>query len=115
MRGIAARYGKDTFLFIKTMGTNRIPALLATKPRFDAITTMLGLGSTISDRVSQWVADLMPLPPRMMAFHERYQHHLLLKMCGKGIEEAQTYLSSFLPSKERVTSLNIRRQKRKPP
>ncbi|WP_289016292.1 D-lactate dehydrogenase [uncultured Methylobacterium sp.] len=97
---IAAKYGKDTFLFIQRAGTQRMPALFSVKSRVDAFTERLGLGNTISDRLAQAVANLMPqhLPVRMNAFRDRYEHHLLLRMGSAGVAEARAYLSKLLPS-----------------
>ena len=97
---IAARYGKDTFLFIQKLGTDRMPALFSAKARVDALTERFGMGMTISDRIAQGVARLMPhhLPKRMDEYRDRYEHHLLLRMAGSGIAEARAYLSQILPS-----------------
>ena len=97
---IAARYGKDTFLFIQKLGTDRMPALFSAKARVDALTERLGLGTTISDRITQGVAWLMPhhLPRRMDEYRDRYEHHLLLRMGGSGIAEARAFLSGMFPS-----------------
>ncbi len=97
---IAARYGKDTFLFIQKLGTDRMPALFSAKARVDALTERLGLGTTISDRIGQGIAGLMPhhLPKRMDDFRDRYEHHLLLRMGGTGIAEARAHLARMFPS-----------------
>ena len=97
---IAARYGKDTFLFIQKLGTDRMPALFSAKSRVDALTERFGMGTTISDRIAQGVARLMPhhLPKRMDEFRDRYEHHLLLRMGGAGIAEARAYLAQMFPS-----------------
>lgn len=97
---VAATYGKDTFLFIQKLGTDRMPALFATKAKVDALTDRLGLGTTISDRVAQGIARLAPqhLPRRMNDFRDRFAHHLLLKMGGAGIAEARSYLQTLFPS-----------------
>ena len=97
---VAAKYGKDTFLFIQKAGTDRMPAFFAAKARADAITERVGLGSALTDRVAQGVAALVPqhLPPRMNAFRDAYEHHLLLKMGGAGIAEARAYLATLFPS-----------------
>ncbi|WP_199259279.1 D-lactate dehydrogenase [Paracoccus binzhouensis] len=97
---VAARYGKDTFLFIRHAGTDRMPALFAAKARMDALTERLGLGATLSDRLAQGIAALMPqhLPKRMNDFRDRYEHHLLLRMGGDGIAEARAYLTGIFPS-----------------
>ncbi|MDO5641759.1 MAG: D-lactate dehydrogenase [Paracoccus sp. (in: a-proteobacteria)] len=97
---VAARYGKDTFLFIKRLGTDRMPAMFAAKARIDALTERLGLGVTISDRIAQAITGLMPqhLPARMNHFRDAYEHHLLLRMGGAGIAEARDYLGGIFPS-----------------
>lgn len=97
---VAARYGKDTFLFIRKLGTQRMPMLFAAKARMDALTERLGLGTTLSDRLAQGIAALMPqhLPRRMNDFRDRYEHHLLLRMAGPGIAEARALLSGMFPS-----------------
>lgn len=97
---VAAKYGKDTFLFIRRAGTDRMPALFAAKARMDALTERLGLGTTLSDRIAQGLAALAPrhLPARMDDFRDRYEHHLLLRMGGAGIAEARDYLSGLFPS-----------------
>jgi len=97
---ISERYGKDLYLFIKHVGTERIPTAFALKSRFDAITGRLGLGTNLSDRILQAITGLLPshLPKRMNAFRDRYEHHLLLRTDGKGIEETRSYLKSIFPS-----------------
>ncbi len=97
---VAAKYGKDTFLFIEKAGTDRMPALFAAKARADALTDRLGLGATLTDRLAQGVAALFPqhLPARMNAFRDRFEHHLLLRMGGAGIAEARAYLATLFPS-----------------
>jgi D-lactate dehydrogenase (quinone) len=91
---IAAVYGKDTFLAIRHLGTDRLPALFALKGKVDAIAAGLG------DRVMQAASRLFPnhLPRRMRLWRDRYEHHLILKMAGGGIAEARTWLAQAFPS-----------------
>lgn len=97
---LAARYGKDLFLFLKHAGTERISAAFALKSRFDAFTAQLGMGSNLSDRLLQTAAELLPnhLPKRMNSFRDRYEHHLLLRVDEAGLEETRRYLQSAFPS-----------------
>lgn len=97
---IAEQYGKDLYLLIKYAGTERIPTAFTLKSRFDAITGALGLGTNLSDKLLQVITGLLPnhLPARMNRFRDAYQHHLLLRVDGGGIEEARTYLGSIFPS-----------------
>jgi D-lactate dehydrogenase (quinone) len=99
---IAERYGKDTFLAIQYLGTDRLPAMFALKARFDALAGRFGfLPRNPSDRVMQAISQLFPkhLPRRMVDYRNRYEHHLVLKMAGEGIAEARAYLTSIFPSK----------------
>ncbi|VDC28020.1 D-lactate dehydrogenase [Pseudogemmobacter humi] len=97
---IAARYGKDTYLLIRWLGTQRISAVFALKAKLDALTERLGLGAALTDRIAQGLSRLLPqhLPRRMQAFRDRYEHHLFLRMGGRGIAEARDYLARFFPS-----------------
>lgn len=97
---LAEDYGKDLYLLIKHAGTERIPTAFALKSRFDAITGALGLGTNLSDKILQVITKLLPghLPKRMNAFRDKYEHHLLLRVDGGGIEEARQYLGSIFPS-----------------
>lgn len=98
---IAKIYGKDVFLAIKWLGTDRLPGLFALKARFDALADRLGfLPKNPSDRLMQWASRWFPqhLPPRMLAYRDQYEHHLLLKMSDEGIAEARAYLQNLFPS-----------------
>ncbi|WP_410015970.1 D-lactate dehydrogenase [Sodalis sp. C49] len=95
---ISATYGKDTFIMINRLGTDRMPWLFQLKGRIDAtLNAQAWLPPQLSDRFLQLASRLWPqhLPPRMTAFRERYEHHLLLKMSGDGINEAEAYLKNF--------------------
>lgn len=94
---IAARYGKDMFLAIHHLGTARIPGLFRLKARFDRFSW---LPKHASDRIMQAISHLFPrhLPARMTEYHQRYEHHLLLKVADNGIDEARDYLASRFPS-----------------
>lgn len=97
---LAEEYGKDLYLLIKHAGTERIPTAFALKSRFDAVTGRLGLGTNLSDKILQVINGIWPshLPARMNAFRDRYQHHLLLRMDGAGIDEARQHLEAIFPS-----------------
>lgn len=98
---LTAKYGKDTFLAVRHLGAKHLPAFFALKGRFDSLTARMPfLPRDLSDRVMQGVADLFPqhLPTRMRDYDERFQHHLILKMGGAGVEEARAYLSDVFPT-----------------
>lgn len=98
---VIARYGKDTFLAIRHLGTARLPLLFAAKARVDAFCERRRwLPSNLADRVMQGVSRLFPqhLPARMRAFRDRYEHHLMLRMAAGGIEEARAWLARHFPT-----------------
>jgi len=95
---IAEEYGKDTFLMINLLGTERLPALFGLKSRFDSFFDRLGfLPSHFSDRMLQALSRLFPshLPPRMKEYRDKYEHHLLLKVAAEGVAEAKDFLSRY--------------------
>ena len=94
---IAARYGKDTYIAIRRLGTDRLPWLFAAKAKLDALPF---LPAYFSDRLMQWIADRLPdhLPARLRQFRDRFEHHLMLRMPDAGIEEARLWLERHFPS-----------------
>jgi D-lactate dehydrogenase len=100
---IARQYGKDTFLAIRWLGAGRIGGLFGLKSRFDAIAETWGfLPRFLSDRLLQAVSAMFPehLPQRMNAYRDRFEHHLMLKMAGPGVEEARAYLGKALEDED---------------
>ena len=100
---IAEEYGKDTFLAIAHLGTRRLPALFALKATIDALADRLRiLPDNLSDRILQRAAALFPrhLPPRMKAFRDRFEHHLLLRAAGPCVDETRRYLGAIFPSSQ---------------
>ncbi len=96
---IAARYGKDTFLMIDKMGTDKMPFFFTIKGRTDAwLEKVPFIKPHFTDRVMQKLGGIFPnhLPPRMKEWRDKYEHHLLLKMSGEGIAEAKAWLAEFL-------------------
>ena len=84
---IAERYGKDTFLLVRRLGTARLPALFSWKSRFDSFAERVPfLPRNLSDRLLQAASHLFPshLPPRLTAFRDRFEHHLMIKVAGEG-------------------------------
>lgn len=91
-------YGKDTFIMIDKLGTDKMPDMFTVKGRFDAqINKVPFLPKHFSDRVMQCMSSMLPshLPQRMKQYRDRFEHHLLLKMSGDGISEAHTFLTQF--------------------
>jgi D-lactate dehydrogenase len=98
---IAARYGKDMFVAIEALGTDRLPALFALKGRFDAFIRRVPLlPNDLSDRLMQLSSHLFPqhLPQRMRDWRDAYEHHLMLRMGGDGVEAARAWFAEIFPS-----------------
>lgn len=71
---IAEKYGKDTFLAIRILGTGWLPTLFAMKGRFDALAGRFGfLPRDLSDKIMQMASALFPrhLPKRMMQYRDK--------------------------------------------
>ncbi|MDU8925375.1 D-lactate dehydrogenase [Pasteurellaceae bacterium LIM206] len=100
---MATKYGKDTFLAIKWFGTDNLPKLFALKTKVDRFCNRLKfLPNYMSDRLMQWTSYVLPrhLPEKMLQYRDKYEHHLILKMAGDGIEEAGHFLLDFFAKKE---------------
>lgn len=96
-------YGKDTFLMIDKLGTDKMPDIFTAKGKFDArISNVPFFPKNFSDRAMQCLSRLLPshLPVRMKKYRDRYEHHLLLKMSGEGVAEAQKFLTHFFADHE---------------
>ena len=110
----AAAYGKDMFLAIERLGTNRLPALLAVKARVDALAAPGVLRAGLADRFSPHRAILPPhLPERLRAFRDRFEHHLILTVPGDG-KEARALLQALFPSASATGSTALRRKRARP-
>ncbi|AYS17105.1 hypothetical protein SM217103_06942 [Salmonella enterica subsp. enterica serovar Typhi] len=100
---IAEQYGKDTFLMIDKLGTDKMPFFFTLKGRTDAMLEKVKFFRPhFTDRAMQKFGHLFPshLPPRMKNWRDKYEHHLLLKMAGDGVAEAQRWLNEFFKSAE---------------
>ncbi|MGO2012937.1 MULTISPECIES: D-lactate dehydrogenase [Pseudoalteromonas] len=103
---VSAKYGKDTFLSIKHLGTDALPKLFSIKGRIDSKLNKLSwMPKHFTDKAMQLVSKVFPqhLPKRMLEYRDKYEHHLIMKMSDDGIEEAQTFLKSFFETSETGT------------
>ncbi|MBH2008376.1 MAG: D-lactate dehydrogenase [Xanthomonadaceae bacterium] len=93
---IARKYGKDLFLIIDRLGTDRLPMFFNIKNRTDAWFERFGfLPKHLTDRVLQWISKHLPdhLPNRLTAYRDQYEHHLMLKVSSEGLDEAREFLA----------------------
>ncbi|MBP2170462.1 D-lactate dehydrogenase [Erwinia toletana] len=95
---IAEVYGKDTFVMIDKLGTDKMPLFFTLKGRADALLSRLSfIKPNAIDRLLQKVSSLLPshLPQRLKQYRDRFEHHLMLKMSGEGIQEARDFLQHY--------------------
>ena len=100
---IAEKYGKDTFLMIDKLGTDKMPFFFNLKGRTDAMLEKVKFFRPhFTDRAMQKFGHLFPshLPPRMKKWRDKYEHHLLLKMAGDGVGEAKSWLVDYFKQAE---------------
>jgi len=98
---IARRYGKDTLLMIHWFGTDRLPLFFALKGAMDArLNKLWFLPKNLVDRVMQGLSRLVPeaLPKRMLAFRDRFEHHLILKVSGASAAQTEDILNDTVTS-----------------
>lgn len=101
---IAADYGKDTFWVIKKFGTHWLPKLFALKAKVDRVAKKLPfLPAHLSDKLLQWTGKCLPkhLPQKLWQYRDQYEHHLIIKMGGNGVEEARAYLQTYFTDKSK--------------
>lgn len=97
-RGIfdtAERYGKDVFLSIKHLGTEKLPKAYALKSSAEYFLNKIPfLPKFLPDLFLYYVSRLFPqhLPKRLLEYRDRFEYYLILSMSDGGIDEARTYL-----------------------
>jgi len=92
---ITEEYGKDTFVAIRYLGTDRMPLLYELKSKTENFVKGFSfLPADIPNKVMQYTSKLFPnqVPNRILKMRDKYQHHLILSMGDEGIQEAKEYL-----------------------
>ncbi len=95
---LADRYGKDQFLLIEKMGTDRMPRFFAMKGWMDAtFSQWTWLPENLVDRVMYRLGNLWPdhLPKRMREWRQRFEHHLLVKVAAADAPMFQAVLDRW--------------------
>jgi D-lactate dehydrogenase len=96
---LAERYGKDMFLALRVLGTERIRWLFKLRSAIDGFAMRIGwLQNAFSDKVAFRLARIFPshLPARMLSFRDAFEHHLLLKVGEAEIEATRRILRTVL-------------------
>ena len=96
---IGAEYGKDTFMFIEKFGTAKVPAAFAMKDKVDGYLQKIGLHG-LSDKFLQLMTKFLPshLPKRMNEFRDLYEHHLVLRVENKDVEQVEAFFKQYFNS-----------------
>ncbi|QDH17027.1 D-lactate dehydrogenase [Swingsia samuiensis] len=95
---IADRYGRDTVASIRYMGTKNLPFFFRIKARIDQFGQRFSwLPEAISEHALQWLSYVLPcqIPSRIMDYHKRYEHHLMLKVTGSMAVKIRPWLEQF--------------------
>lgn len=98
---LADRYGKDTVIAIRKLGTDRLPMLFRAKAWADRVAQRSRiLPGAFSDRTLQFASRLFSdhLPARLRDFRDRYEHHLILQVADDGLDFARELLGAAFPS-----------------
>ena len=94
---LASRYGRDTFLAVRYLGTHRLPAMFRAKRWVARIVGAVNRNARhVSDRLSQWMAGLLPghLSKELKSVGRQYAHHLVLKVDAEQVAFVRDYVSS---------------------
>ncbi len=95
---LADTYGKDQFLLIDWLGTDRLPRFFALKSAFDAVLAQWRrLPANPIDRLLHAAAKLWPghLPKRMRQWRDRFEHHLFIKVSAAALPEMEDLLANW--------------------
>ncbi len=93
---VTEKYGKDTFLAIKYLGTKSMPKFFKLKSKLENLIDRVPiLPSSLPNKILFYLANFSSqhLPDRMLEFRDNYEHHLILSMSDSGINEMQKYLN----------------------
>lgn len=98
---LADRYGKDQFLLIERLGTERLPRFFDLKNRCDEVCAQRpGLPANFIDRLLYTFGRCWPdhLPPRLRDYRSRFAHHLMLRVSSTDADEMRSLLSQWRPA-----------------
>lgn len=94
---VAEKYGKDVFLSIKYIGTQRLPKAYKLKAAIEyQLNKVPFLPKFFPDIILYHLSRLFPrhLSGRLLEYRNRFQYYLILSMSDDGIDEARRYLST---------------------
>lgn len=95
---IADRYGRDTVAIIRLLGTKFLPTLFDVKARLDAMGEKYPfVPRALGDRALQLASAFIPsqVPPRLKNFHQRFEHHLMVRASAELSKKLEPWLTTF--------------------
>lgn len=104
---LADTYGKDQFLLIEKLGTDRLPRFFALKSRIDAMLERWSwMPANAVDRALHGLARWLPdhLPARLREWRDRFEHLLLIKVSADGVAEMRALLEDWGAGKDAATA-----------
>lgn len=99
---LALRYAKHILLTIKLLGPGVLPRLMTNKARWDSKIKKLGfLPHNFIDKLIQLFNRITPnfLSKRIMDYHKKYEHHLIVKVERPDALQMESLLSQYFKSK----------------
>ena len=97
----AAKYCKDTYLFIKLFGASFLPKLFKIKGTVDGYLSKVPfLPDHFADRFLQIAAKIWPkhLPKRIREYRDRFEHHLMVKVNDDAVDDMNALLEKLSKS-----------------
>ncbi|MBS6031756.1 MAG: D-lactate dehydrogenase [Pantoea sp.] len=95
---LTVRYSKHMMLAIGKLGPQALPGLMAKKARWDVRVSHLPfLPRNSVDRLLQFFNQITPrgVAPRIMAYRDRFEHHLMIKVEAQQTAELEGLLTRF--------------------
>lgn len=107
---LAEKYGKDTFVGLKHMGTRWVTRMFALKSWANGVFAKLPFfGPTFADTIAQRLFGLLPqqLPRTMLDYRDRFEHHLIMVVSDTEKQATDELLTSFFAESGRGGSFFI--------
>lgn len=95
---LTLRYARHMYLCVKRFGPAALPGLMQKKAQWDArVKRVKLLPTNLIDRLIQLGNRLIPsgVAPRLLAFHQRFEHHLMIKVDRADTQQLNTLLTTF--------------------
>lgn len=95
---LAIEYGRDTYVSLKHAGSAVLVRMFALKKWANGVFAKVpGMGPSVADSISQRLFSLVPagVPARLLAFRDRYAHHLILVVSGSERDATEQMLTDF--------------------